>query len=178
MVNIIGALFAVGLIVAGALLITGASLSSASLLSLSWGDMADRTGDRSRTELTLITADIGGAGDDIDISLRNTGQTALAEFSMWDMVIQYYDTPNNQDLQVQWLSHSTSTPPAVGKWAVTGIYLDAGASEAEVYEPNIFNPGEEMIVRLTITQTIPADTDNLVKIGTVNGVTLAAPFSR
>ena len=56
--------------------------------------------------------------------------------------------------------------------------MDAGPPVAEVYEPNVFNPGEEMVIRINITPAIPANTNNLVTIGAANGVTLAAPFSR
>ena len=176
MAIILTTLFAVMLILAGALILTDASLSSASDVSSSWDRMVDRDGDRARTELTLITADIGGGGTNIDISVRNTGQTALVDFKEWDAVIQYYETASNQDLRVLWLPYAS--PPAHGQWEVVGIYMDAGVPVAEVYEPNVFNPGEEMVVRVNITPAIPANTDNLVTIGAANGVTLAAPFSR
>ena len=94
------------------------------------------------------------------------------------MVSQYYATSSNQGLNLSWLSHTTSAFPSNNQWTVSGIYLDAGTLEAEVYEPNIFNPSEEMIVKLIIIPAIPSNTDNLVTIGVTNGVTLAAPFSR
>ena len=91
MAIILTTLFAVMLILAGALILTDASLSSASDISSSWERMVDRDGDRARTELTLITADIASSTTSIDISMRNTGQTALADFKEWDAVIQYYE---------------------------------------------------------------------------------------
>ena len=130
-----------------------------------------------RTELTMSKADINGSGEDIDISIRNTGQTALADFSWWDVLIQYYDTANNKNLNAVWLT-STSTPPVSGEWAVQGIYLDAANATAEVYEPNILNPGEEIIIRTTISPAIPAQTNNQVIIATPNGIRLTAPFTR
>ena len=166
------------LITAGALTLTQASLSSASDMSLAWDKMVERSGERSRTDLTLLTADLQGSGSDIDISIRNSGQTALADFSMWDAVIRYYETSDNLDLKVLWLPYTTEAQPANGQWTVTGIYMDADTLEAEVYEPGVFNPGEQMIIRLTIIPAIPAETDNLVKLAAGNGVGLAAPFSR
>jgi hypothetical protein len=56
--------------------------------------------------------------------------------------------------------------------------MDAGTEEAEVYERNVLNPGEEMTIRLTISPAIPANTDNLVTIAAPNGIRLTAPFSR
>ena len=118
-----------------------------------------------------------GSGQDIDISIRNDGQTSLSHFSWWDVMIEYYSQPSNTDLKIAWLS-STSTPPASGQWAVKGIFMNAGSQEAEVYEQNVFNPGEEMTIRLNISPAIPANTDNLVTIAAPNRIRLTAPFSR
>ena len=178
MANVITGIIVVALVVGAVMTLTNAALSSASDISLSWGDMTDRVADRARTELQLITADIVGSGTNIDISLRNSGQTALREFSKWDAVISYYATSSNANLNITRMTYTTSSSPSNGQWTVVGVYLNAGTAEAEVYEPNVFNPGEEMIVRLNVTPAIPTTTDNLATIGTANGVTLSAPFSR
>jgi hypothetical protein len=177
MANLIVVFFAVLAILTGAVSLTGAALGSANSAADAWDQKTKRIGDAGRTELTLITADISGSGEDIDISVRNTGQTALTDFSWWDVLIQYYDTAGNKNLNATWLT-STSTSPVSGQWAVQGIYLDAANATAEVYEPNVFNPGEEMIIRANISPTIPTQTDNQVTIATPNGIRLAAPFSR
>ena len=132
MAHVVVILFAVVAIVAGAVTLTGAALSSANDASAAWERMTKRTGQAFRTELKLITADAGGSGQDIDIYLRNEGQTSLSDFSWWDVMIEYYSQPSNSDLNITWLS-STSTPPASGQWAVKGIFMDAGTEEAEVY---------------------------------------------
>ena len=177
MAHVVVILFAVAAIVAGAVSLTGAALSSASDTSAAWQKMTSRTGQAFRTELELITADVGGSGQNIDISIRNRGQTSLSDFSWWDVMIEYYSQPDNSDLNIAWLS-STSTPPASGQWAVKAIFMNAGTEEAEVYEQNVFNPGEEMTIRLNISPAIPANTDNLVTISAPNGIRLTAPFSR
>ena len=178
MAHLVTALFAVALILGGALTITGAALSSAGDMAQSWAKMAKRTGDVARTSLSTTTPAIAGGGTDIDIALRNTGQTPIRDFSEWDVIIRYYATSTNQSLKVLRLTHTTSTTPSHGQWNDTGIYLNAGDLEPEVYEPNVLNPGEEMKMRLNIAPAIPATTDNLVIVGTPNGVTLSAPFSR
>jgi archaellum component FlaF (FlaF/FlaG flagellin family) len=177
MAHVVVTLFTVAAIVAGAVMLSGASLSSANDASAAWERMTSRTGQAFRTELELITADIQGSGQDIDISVRNSGQTSLTDFSWWDVVIEYYSQAGNSDLNIARLS-STSTPPASGQWALEGIFMDAVMEEAEVYERNVLNPGEEMTIRLNISPAIPADTDNLVTIAAPNGIRLAAPFSR
>ena len=177
MANLIVILFAVLAIVTGAVSLTGAALGSASSASDAWNHKTERIGDAGRTELTLINADISGSGENIDISIRNTGQTALTDFSWWDVLIQYYDTANNKNLNAAWLTNAT-TSPVSGQWAVEGIYLDAANAIAEVYEPNVLNPGEEMIIRANISPAIPTQTDNQVTIATPNGIRLTAPFTR
>ena len=176
MASLLIGLMIIALIVVAALALEDASLSSASEISASWDHMTGRTGDRARTELTLITADVGGGGSNIDISLRNTGQTALADFSRWDVVLQYFEKPNNRDMRVLWLPYTTYDDHSIGQWTVRGLYLVVD-SVPEVYEPNVFNPGEEMLVRLSLTPAIPANTDNIVTVGVSNGVTMAAPVS-
>ena len=178
MANVLTAVFAVALVIGGTLTLTLVSLSSAGESSLAWDRKVGRTGAAVRTELTLINADLVTTSTDVDISFRNAGQTSLAEFAKWDVLIQYYATSTNQGLAITSLSHTTSTTPANGEWTNRGIYLDADTLKAEVYEPNVLNPGEEAIFRLNITPKIPTSTDNVVTIAATNGVTVAAPFSR
>ncbi len=177
MAHVVVILFAVVAIVAGAISLTGAALTSADDASTAWDRMTKRTGQAFRTELELVSADAGGSGQDIDIYIRNTGQTSLSDFSWWDVMIEYYSQASSTDLNFAWLS-STSTPPASGQWAVKGIFMDAETEEAEVFEQNVFNPGEEMTIRLNISPEIPAGTTNLVIIAAPNGIRLTAPFSR
>ena len=178
MAHVITAVFAIGLIIIGAVTLTNSALSSAGDIALSFPEMVGREGEKARTKLELITADSSSTSTNIDISVRNAGQTALAEFSRWELLIQYYESSNNVDLKVLRLTHTTSTQPASGQWTKRGIYMDAATQEAEVYEPNVFNPGEEMVLRLNVSPAIPENTDNLVTVATANGVTLSAPFSR
>ena len=175
--NIIVAVFAVGLITVAMVTLTSASLSSANQVSLAWDQMARRNGERERTHLTLVSVDPIPTSTDIDLTIRNSGQTALRRFSDWDVIIRYYATSTNQGMSLKWMAYTT-TAPSAGQWTVTGLYLDAGALKSEVYDPNVLNPGEEAVIRLNITPAIPTSTDNLISIGAANGVTLAAPFSR
>ena len=178
MANVIIGAITVAMILLGSVTLISTSLGVAGELSLTWDEVLKRKGDKFRTELTLITADIAGTGTDIDISLRNSGQSALVHFTDWDAVIRYYDTADNSGLNIIWLEYATSSPPSANQWEVEGIYTDAVTKDAEIFEPNIFNPGEEMIVRINITPAIPASTDNVVTIGADNGISFSAPFSR
>ena len=178
MTNVITAVFAVAAIIGAAVTLSDVTLSSATDAAFSWEQMVERSGASTRTNLGLIQADINSTSTDVDISMRNTGQTALVGFSNWDVVVQYYATTSNQGLRISWLTHTTSSSPSHEEWTVEGIYLNAASSTPEVYEPNVFNPGEEMVVRLNITPVIPTSTDSVVTVGVRNGTTLSALFSR
>ena len=178
MSNVVTAALAIALIMGAVMILTWSSLSSADQVSLAWEAKVQRSMQRDRSDLTLISADLVATSTNIDVSIRNSGQTALRDFSHWDVIIQYYATSSNSGLNIDWLPYTTTSPPSAGKWTVNGLFLNAGTLKAEVYEPNVLNPGEEMILRINITPLIPTSTDNLITIGEPNGVTVAAPFSR
>ena len=178
MTNLLTAVFAVALLILGVASLTEATLSSASDVSGAWANMAERHLAAIRTDVSLVTADVAGSGTNVDIKLLNSGQTVLGTFTSWDLVIEYYKTSTNQGLAISWLSYTSSSTPLNGEWTVNAIYANSNFVDAEVYDPNIFNPNEGMIIRLKITPEIPTSTANLVTIGTPNGVTVAAPFSR
>ena len=71
-----------------------------------------------------------------------------------------------------------SGPLGNNQWTVKGIYTDAAASQPEVFEPGIFNPGEELVVQLQLLPTIGMTTTNMIIIGTANGVTVPTLVNR
>ena len=155
-----------------------ATIGSADTVLVAWEVMVDRNTDRQRTDLALLTADLVATSTDVDVSIRNTGQTLLRDFEHWDVMMQYYGTSSNQNLEMTYLSYVATSTPSSGEWTVENIYLNVASTTPEVYDPNVFNPGEEIVVRIKIEPTIPTSTDNLITISTPNGVTISAPFSR
>ena len=168
MSNVVISVFAIALIMGSVLVLTWGSLSSADQISLAWEQKVQRGSERGRTELSLIAADLVATSTYVDVSIRNTGQTALRDFGHWDVVMQYYATSSNTGLHISWLPYTTTSPPPSGNWTVNGPYVNVA----------VFNSGEEMIVRINITPVIPTSTDNLITIGEPSGITVAAPFSR
>ena len=177
MAHLITSIVAIALIVMAAVTLSNASLTSAREISTSLESRISRSGETARTELSLLQADVVGSGTNIDFTVRNSGQTAVKDFSDWDVVIEYYSASNNSGLNIKRLAY-VSSGPTDEEWTLVGIYLDTAATEAEVYEPNIFNPGEVIKVRLNIDPEIPITTDNLVTVAVENGTRLSAPFSR
>ena len=178
MTNVIIAALVIAVILGATLMLANATLSSASNLTTGWDRMMDRKEAIARTELALISVDPNASSTDVDVTIRNSGQTSLGKFDEWDVVIRYYATSNDVDLNLQWMSYVSTSTPATLEWTVEGIYSNATTRDAETYEPNLFNPGEEMILRANVTPAIPGSTNNSINIGTSNGVSLPAPFSR
>ncbi len=160
------------------LMLGSATIGSADTVLVAWEVMVDRNTERQRTELMLLTADLVATSTDVDVSLRNSGQTLLRDFEHWDVTMQYYATSSNQNLELLYVPYVATSTPSSGEWTVEDIYLSVASSTPEVYDPDVLNPGEELVVRIKIDPTIPTSTDNLITISTPNGVTISAPFSR
>jgi len=160
------------------LMLGSATIGSADTVLVAWEVMVDRNTDRQRTDLTLLTADLVATSIDVDVSIRNTGQTLLRDFDDWDVMMQYYGTSSNQNLELLYVEYVATTTLASGEWTIEDIYLNVASTTPEVYDPDVLNPGEEIVVRIKIDPAIPTSTDNLITISTPNGVTLSAPFSR
>ena len=73
-----------------AVTLSNASLTSAREISTSLESRISRSGETARTELSLVQADIVGSGTNIDFTVRNSGQTAVKDFSDWPTIPQVY----------------------------------------------------------------------------------------
>ena len=62
------------------------------------------------------------------------------------------------------------------EWGKVGIYVDASSLIAESHQPAILDPSEEVVLQLSMTPVADSTANNLVIIGTPNGVTVSAPF--
>lgn len=178
MTNAIIAALVIALILGATMMLANVALSSAGNVTVAWDRMMDRKEGIARTELTLISIDPNASSTNVEVSVRNSGQTSLGHFEDWDVLIRYYDTTGDVGLNLEWMSYVTTSTPATLQWTIRGIYSDSATLVAETYEPNLLNPGEEMILRANVTPAIPGGTNNSITIGASNGVSLPAPFTR
>ena len=125
--------------------------------------------------LTPLTATVGSGGGSVRVTVRNDGQTRLADFDEWDFLFHYYDTGG--DYRFDWYPY-TAGSPGLNQWTVSGIYRDATTLAAEMYEPGILNPGEEAIFELQLSPSIGLTTTSMLAIGTDQGVTISAFVDR
>lgn len=123
-----------------------------------------------RTELTPVSAEQPSANT-VEVIIENSGQTKLADFNKWDVIVQYYDDVGAY--HVEWLPYTEATLDD-DEWEVAWIQLDG---EAEVFEPNVLNPQEQIMLRAQISPAVGAGTTNMVIIATPSGVTASTYFS-
>jgi hypothetical protein len=97
------------------------------------------------------------------VAVQNEGRTNLYDYAGWDVIIQY------QSGNASHLSYAATYPPGSGEWAIEGIFM---ANESpEVFDPNILDPGEVMIVTIYPEREIGTGETARIVISTPNGVT-------
>jgi len=169
METVISALIVIALLVITVLGLAQASLSAQAGIAQASSAMQERVSQRARTNIVPLNVQAmpqDAPADTVQITLKNTGSTKLADFTQWDVILQYSDGTNNQ---VKWFPGSDS-------WSST-IYTSAAALTPEAYNPGILDPGEEMIATLTVNPPIGTSTTNQVVISTPNGIIATAVFT-
>ncbi len=171
MSNAIVALISVALILSSVALTAQGSFRSIAVLSDAWQQMEVRTKEMSRTNIEVINAQMTGA--QVDVTIKNSGQTVLRDFSNWDVVMQYYDGSGNY--YEKWIPYTSNPVPGNDRWTVEGIYVIASTTP-EVFQPNMFDPSEEMVIRVILSPAPSASSTKMVVIGTPNGVSASSNF--
>jgi flagellar protein FlaF len=145
----IPALIIIALLLLASVTLADQLLSSHEAAAESWRRMEERELDRSRTRIAILSADAPFATQ-VVVTVGNEGQTKLADFEQWDVILRTGSTAD-------WYAYNDD-------WAVT---------IADTVEPGILNPGETM----TITLTAEAGSSNLVIVSTPNGVSASQVFA-
>jgi hypothetical protein len=166
------AIVCIALIVVAGMTMSQGFLTSVDAGGVRFSESAYRDGEIMRTELTMLAASQPAAGY-LDISLRNSGQVKQAEFDDWDMIVQYDDGSNNY---VKWLPYNNGAP-ADDQWTIKGIYLNAANATPEVFEPGIFDAGEEMIIRTKLAPAPATWTTKSITVATASGVPVTADLA-
>ncbi len=173
METVLISIICIALMVFGGMTMSQGFMTSVDASTAGLSEIGERTEIITRTELTPMSTNITllPGADPLDIVLKNTGQTKMADFDKWDVIVQYYDGSGNYC--VEWLPYN---PGGAGtyEWEVGWIRLDG---EAELFEPNVLNPGEEIMIRTWLDPSVGAGTTNMVVISTPSGVTCSTYFS-
>ena len=168
---IVTVIMAALLLVGVGVLATG-SFTAVGNLSDSWKGMETRASALSRADITTTATSY--ATPTLDVTVKNAGEESLRNFAKWDVVVQYYEIDGTYN--TRWLPFTTASPPADNQWGTAGFYLDAASAKKEAFQPGILDAAEEVVIRLKLSPSADQDANNLVVIGTSNGVTLTKPF--
>ncbi|MCL0093922.1 hypothetical protein M1O53_02955 [Dehalococcoidia bacterium] len=169
------AIVCIALVMFGALTMLQTSLSSVDMVNEAWREREQTMQEIAMTDISSLSTNVTDAGAIVEITLKNEGESKLKDFGRWDVIVQYRDTTTT--LLIKRLLY-VEGEPGNDQWTVKGIYLDAAASNPEVFEPGIFNPDEEMIIRMRLDPPVGVGTTNLATIATPNGVSTSATFTR
>ncbi len=122
---------------------------------------------KSRTGVSVTGATIDSSGANITITVRNDGQTVLADFGGMDVVLQYFgETGTRYD---KWIPFTTG--------ALASNTWKAGTFTNDIFEPGILNSGESMQMLVRVNPVVGPATTNLAIIGTEKGVTVQTYFA-
>ena len=158
----IAALIVLTVVLFGALTIVQGYLSSQDAIMTSWREMEERLGERARTKISVDGPGtvVDSPGHTVVVTLTNEGSTKLADFDQWDVIVQYDSDGNNV---VKWLSYVKGGP---------GWRSDEWSEGIEdVFEPDIFDPGETMVITMSVSSEItPTGQAGRAIIATPNGV--------
>ncbi|MEX2247421.1 MAG: hypothetical protein WEC75_12135 [Dehalococcoidia bacterium] len=125
-----------------------------------------RYGEQNRTGLTVTATSIDGSGANVTVTVRNDGQTPLADFGAMDVLVQYFSESGTR--YDKWLPYTSG--------GLTADTWTAGTFTDDVFEPGILNPGEGVEVLLRVNPVVGAGTTNRAVVGSERGVTVQTLF--
>jgi hypothetical protein len=170
METIIISIICIALVVFGGMAMSQGFMTSVDASATGLGEIGQRDETIIRTQLSSVSASLPAANT-LEVILDNTGQVKLANYDKWDVIVQYYDGAG--DYHTEWLPY---TEAALGdnEWELVWIRLDGAA---EVFEPNVLNPKEQMMIRAQLAPQVGNNTTNMVVVATPSGITASAYFS-
>jgi hypothetical protein len=161
METILVSLVSLALIIISSVTMTISTMQSQNKVADSWKQMEAQSSNINRTDIMALPP-LSYTGGVIDLTVKNDGQTNLDAFSKWDVIVQY------QDGSVSYLTYTASYPPADNEWTVKGIYTSG--ETPEIFDPNVLDPGEQMIVSVMLNPAVGSGETCRITISTPNGV--------
>lgn len=163
-------LICIALLVFGGMTMSQGFITSVDASAVGLEETGQRDESIMRTELTPVSTSIP-ASNTLEEILENSGQTKLADFDKWDVIVQYYDSTGTY--YTKWLPYTEGTL-GNNEWEVVWIRLNEAA---EVFEPNVLNPEEQIKIRAQLNPSVGAGTTNMVVVATPSGIPTSTYFS-
>jgi hypothetical protein len=173
METVIVSIICIALVVFGGMTMSHGFMTSVDAGTAGLEQVGNRNETIMRTELTPVSTNVTlvSGPSPLEIVLENKGQTKMADFEKWDVIVQYYDGSGNYS--VKWLPYSASGG-GTNEWGVGWIHLDG---QPEKFEPNVLNPGEQIMIQTWLDPSVGAGTTNMVVVSTPSGVSSSTYFS-
>jgi hypothetical protein len=159
------------MIVVGGMTLSQGILTSADAAALNVNQISVMEGEIARTDISIDRAAQLSWADYLRVIVSNSGQTKLANFDKWDVIVSYIDI--NDNACSKWLPYTTLLS-ADNKWRKARIGLDG---PTEFFEPGILNPSEEMVILSHLDPPPKSGTTIDISISTPNGVYSSLPAS-
>jgi hypothetical protein len=163
-------LICIALVVFGGMTMSQGFLTSVDTSTAGLEEIGQRDETIMRTDLSPVSTSLPAANI-LEVTLENKGQTKLADFNKWDVIVQYYD--DTGAYYTKWLPHAEETLDD-NQWEVSWIQLDG---DAEIFEPNVLNPEEQLKIRAQLNPPVGTGTTNMVVVATPSGITASTYFS-
>ena len=156
----IASLIVMTMLLYGMLSTSHSHLSAQDAVLQSWRETERRLADDARTGISLTGA--ATDGNTVTLTLENAGETRLADFDQWDVILQY-DGIDAQE-HIEWCGHGMG---GGCRW------MDV---ISEDLEPGILNPDEQLVA--TIWPTTEITPTGHVVVATPNGISASKVFAR
>jgi hypothetical protein len=161
----------IAMIVVGGMTLSQGILTSADSAALSVETISVREGDIMRTDIDVLRASqLSWGGDDLRITVKNSGQTKLASYDKWDLIATYETSDGT--MHSTWLPY-TASMLTNNEWTKARIGLNG---PFEYFEPGILNPGEEMVILAKLSPLPGNTTTGDISLTTPNGVYDSIPL--
>ena len=177
MENVLVAIFIIFLILFAAFTFGEAFIDSQEMLYTSLEAMELRLAEQNHTQLIAVGTPQITDDEGVLLAFRNAGSTRLADFDEWDLIVQYFDGNEPPGYGIHYLNY-THGIPIQNQWKVHGLFMDAEGAQAEVFEPGILNPGEEIVLSLHMSGPLGAGQAFQAVLSTGSGSRASAMFRR
>jgi archaellum component FlaF (FlaF/FlaG flagellin family) len=185
METVLAAFVVVFVILFAVLSLSYVAVSSQDLLHVAQSQTDARLSEQAHTALQFVGARTMDNRTLIELTLRNTGSTRLADFDRWDVIVRSA-SESASVAQIEYLKPDAALSVGAdyetvraaltrASWTAS-LFADAASRMTEFAEPSILNAGEEMILWARPAQVIEPGSAVEISVATEHGPGIFASF--
>jgi len=183
--TVLAAFIVIFVIVFAALSLSAAVISSQEALSVAQSQADARLAEQGRAALQVVETRTVANRTLVELTLRNTGSTRLADFAHWDVIIKSRGEHSSAPQIAYFRPHPALAPGAryedarnmlAGSTWGAGLFEDALAGVPELAQPGILNSGEEVTLWARTAHVIDPGSAIEVGVATEHGTGLFTSF--